>query len=160
MRPLVFDVVRIGATALLGLFAGGLVFTVLAPSLRSLPGAAYVRYWQALNADYGRAMPVLLLTCLALLLVTCVMSYSRGGPLLWLSVLASALVVATIVLTLAKLDPLNRLADSWNPDQLPDGWADARTQWWNLHLARTAMATAAFLVLLAVQILTAARPGR
>ncbi|TKK91761.1 DUF1772 domain-containing protein [Herbidospora galbida] len=143
-----FEAVRTGATALLGVFAGGLVFTALAPSLRSLPGPDYVRYWQGLNADYGRAMPVLLLSCLALLVATCVMAYSRGGPGFWLSAGAVVLVVAVIVLTVTRLDALNRLADSWNPDLLPADWARARAEWWNLHFARTAMATAGFFLLL------------
>ncbi len=56
------------------------MFTALAPSLRSLPGPDYVRYWQGLNADYGRAMPVLLLTCLALMVATCVMGHRAAGP--------------------------------------------------------------------------------
>ncbi|MEV0597525.1 DUF1772 domain-containing protein [Nonomuraea cavernae] len=152
MRIVLLEVARTGATLLLGLFAGGLVFTVLAPSLRSLPGSAYVRYWQALNTDYRRAMPVLLLTCLVLLLATCVMSYSRGQLVFWLAVTAALLLVATIVLTLTALDPLNQLADSWDADQPPAGWADVRLRWWTLHLVRTAMATVAFVALLIAQV--------
>jgi hypothetical protein len=152
MRLVLLEVARMGATLLLGLFAGGLVFTVLAPSLRSLPGSAYVRYWQALNVDYGRTMPVLLLTCLVLLLTTCVVSYQRGWLVFWLSIAALLLLVATIVLTLTKLDPLNQLANSWNADQPPTGWADVRLHWWTLHAVRTALATVAFFALLVAQV--------
>ncbi|GAA1281092.1 hypothetical protein Psi02_66520 [Planotetraspora silvatica] len=152
MRLVLLEVARTGATLLLGLFAGGLVFTVLAPSLRSLPGPAYVRYWQALNVDYGRAMPVLLLTCLALLVTTAVVSYQRGWLVFWLTIAASLLLVATIVLTLTKLDPLNQLANSWNVDELPADWSDVRLRWWTLHTARTAMATLAFFALLVAQV--------
>lgn len=148
MRNLLLETARMGATSLLGLFAGGLVFTVLAPSLLKLPPPAYVRYWQALNTDYGRAMPVLLLTCLALLLLTCATSYQHGQPVFWLTVAATLLLTATIVLTLTTLDPLNRLADSWNPDRPPADWTDIRRHWWTLHMIRTAMAVLAFLALL------------
>ncbi|GAA0440947.1 hypothetical protein Acor_12070 [Acrocarpospora corrugata] len=136
---------------LLGLFAGGVFFTVLAPSLRLLPGPAYVRYWQALNIDYGRAMPVLLLTCLALLLATCVLSYRRGWLVFGLSVAALLLIAATIVLTVTQLEPLNLLANSWNADQLPADWTDARESWWTLHAVRTVMAVTAFAGLLVAQ---------
>ncbi|GGO70056.1 DUF1772 domain-containing protein [Nonomuraea cavernae] len=152
MRVVLLEVARTGATLLLGLFAGGLVFTVLAPSLRSLPGSAYVRYWQALNTDYRRAMPVLLLTCLVLLLATCVASYPRGRLGFWLVVAATLLLVATIALTLTALDPLNQLADSWDADRPPAGWADVRLRWWTLHLVRTAMATLGFVALLIAQV--------
>ncbi|MEV4184083.1 DUF1772 domain-containing protein [Streptosporangium canum] len=148
MRNLLPEAARTGATSLLGLFAGGLVFTVLAPSLLTLPAPAYVRHWQALNTDYGRAMPVLLLTCLALLLVTCATSYRRGRPVFWLTVTATLLLIAVIVLTLTTLDPLNRLADSWNADRPPADWTDIRRHWWTLHTIRTAMAVLAFLALL------------
>jgi uncharacterized membrane protein len=151
MRPLPLEIVRLMATLLLGLFAGGVFFTVLAPSLRSLPGPAYVRYWQALNIDYGRAMPVLLLTCLALLLTTCVLSYQRGWLVFGLSVAALLLLAATIVLTVTQLEPLNQLANSWNADQLPAGWADARRRWWTLHKVRTVMAVTALAGLLVAQ---------
>ncbi|MGW0590264.1 anthrone oxygenase family protein [Streptosporangium sp. NPDC002607] len=151
MRPLLLEIVRTTATLLLGLFAGGVFFTVLAPSLRGLPGPAYVRYWQALNTDYGRAMPVLLLTCLALLLATCVLSYQRGWLVFGLSIAALLLVTGTIVLSVTQLEPLNQLANSWNADQPPTGWADARERWWNLHTARTVMAVLAFAGLLIAQ---------
>ena len=146
---LLLHVARPGATLLLGLFAGGVLFTVLAPSLRRLPGPAYVRYWQALNVDYGRSMPVLLLSCLALLLVTCVLSYRRGLLVGGLSVAALLLVTATIVLTLTRLEPLNQLATSWDADQLPIGWVDVREQWWTLHKIRTVLAVMALSALLA-----------
>ncbi|GAA4557551.1 DUF1772 domain-containing protein [Planotetraspora kaengkrachanensis] len=151
MSPVLLVIARTGAVSLLGLFAGGLVFTVLAPSLRALPAPAYVRYWQALNVDYGRAMPVLLLTCLALLLATCAMSFPRGRLVFWLTIVALLLLVATIVLTLTRLDPLNQLANSWDADQPPTDWADVRLRWWALHGVRTAMATLAFFALLIAQ---------
>ena len=70
LRPML----RAAALALLGLFAGGVYFVVIAPSLGRLPGDAYVRYWQALNLDYGQAMPPLLLTCMGLILATAILS--------------------------------------------------------------------------------------
>jgi len=44
---------RAAALLLLGVYAGGVLFVVLAPRLGELPGPAHVRYWQALNLDYG-----------------------------------------------------------------------------------------------------------
>ncbi|MEV0396663.1 DUF1772 domain-containing protein [Polymorphospora rubra] len=144
-------VTRTAAALLLGLFAGGVIFTVLAPSLRELPGPAYVRYWQALNVDYGRAMPVLLLTCVALLVATSALSYRRGGATFALSLAATLLTIGVIVLTVTWLEPLNSTANSWNPDEPPDTWSALRDRWWSLHLVRTASALAAFVCLLLAQ---------
>ena len=73
-------IVRAGALFLLGIYAGGLAFGVLAPGLSELPGTAYVPYWQTLNRDYGARMPVLVLSCIALLVVTSVLSVRRRLP--------------------------------------------------------------------------------
>lgn len=149
--PALLTISRLAATALVGLFAGGTVFAVLAPSLTRLPASAYVPYWQALNTDYGRAMPPLLLGALALLTTTSALSYRRGPLVFGLSVAAMLLVIAVIVLTVACLEPLNRLADTWSAEQAPATWTEVRRRWWNLHLIRTTLATLAFVALLAAQ---------
>jgi len=111
-----------------------------------LPGSAYLPYWQALNADYGRAMPVLLLTTLAFLVLTCILSFldRRGQRIFILSVVALLLTIATIVLTVTQFEPLNRLANSWTVENLPTEWVDVRARWWTLHIIRTILAVLAF----------------
>ncbi|MFI6180110.1 anthrone oxygenase family protein [Nonomuraea sp. NPDC051191] len=64
---------------------------------------------------------------------------------------ALILVILTVVLTLAGLEPLNRMADAWDPDLLPADWQEIRGRWQNLHLVRTGLALAAFACLLIVQ---------
>ncbi|MEU4572698.1 anthrone oxygenase family protein [Nonomuraea sp. ATR24] len=142
---------RTVALSLVGLYAGGVLFVVLAPSVGSLPGPAYVRYWQALNVDYGRAMPPLLLTGIAATLVTSALSWPRGWLTLGLSSAALLLVILTVALTLTGLEPLNRVVDTWNPDKLPADWHEIRQRWLNLHLVRTVLAVAAFACLLTAQ---------
>ncbi|GII57325.1 hypothetical protein Pth03_57140 [Planotetraspora thailandica] len=151
MPSLLLTITRPAATLLVGLFAGGTVFILLAPSLTRLPAASYVPYWQALNTDYGRAMPPLLLSALALLAVTSVLSYRHGALVFGLSVAAALLVIAVIILTVTQMDPLNRLADSWTADQPPSDFADIRRHWWGLHTVRTALAMLAFAALLVAQ---------
>jgi hypothetical protein len=137
MRTTLLDLIRTAATVLLGLYAGGVFFVVLAPSLRRLPGDAYVRYWQSLNTDYARAMPPMLLTCLALMVATCALSYRHGR----------------LVFTVTQMEPLNRLADTWDPTQLPADWAEVRQRWLTLHTARTVIAVLAFIAFLAANTL-------
>lgn len=153
-------VVRATALLLLGSYAGGVLFAVLAPRVYELPGPAYVRYWQAVNLDYGAAMPVLLLSCVALLIATSVLSVPRGRLVSGLDVAATLLVVGTIVLTLTRMEPLNDIGDAWDPDALPAGWAATVDAWRNLHLVRTVLAVAAFALLLASQALDVRVPAR
>lgn len=146
-------VTRSVALLLVGLYAGGLLFVVLAPSASRLPGPTHVRHWQALNADYGRAMPPLLLTSVLAMVITTILSWHRGRPAFLLTAGALVLVVFTIGLTLAAMDPLNRLADSWDPDHLPSTWTQIRNRWAGLHLVRTLLAMAAFACLTLTQII-------
>ncbi|WP_326640348.1 DUF1772 domain-containing protein [Nonomuraea fuscirosea] len=142
---------RMIALLLVGSYAGGVAFVVLAPSVGRLPGPAYVRYWQALNVDYGRAMPPLLLAGIAASLVVSALSWSRGRLVFGLSVAALVLVILTVALTLAGLEPVNRIVDGWNPDLLPAGWEEIRRRWSSLHLVRTALALTAFVCLIVAQ---------
>ncbi|MEU5869096.1 DUF1772 domain-containing protein [Nonomuraea sp. NPDC047529] len=139
------------ATLLIGLYAGGVAFVVLAPSVARLPGPAYVRYWRALNVDHGRAMPPLLPAGIAALIVVTALSWRRGWFAFGAGAVALILVILTVVLTLAGLGPLNRMADAWDPDLLPADWQEIRGRWQNLHLVRTGLALAAFVCLLTVQ---------
>ncbi|MED7928648.1 DUF1772 domain-containing protein [Nonomuraea sp. LP-02] len=148
---LVLTASRMAALLLIGLYAGGVVFLVLAPSVARLPGPAYVRYWQALNVDYGRAMPPLLLAGIAALIVVAALSWRRGWFAFGLAAAALIMVILTVALTLTGLEPLNRLVDAWDPDLLPADWEESRRRWLNLHLVRTALALAAFACLITVQ---------
>ena len=47
------------------------------------------------------------------------------------------------------MDPLNGIADTWTVDALPVDWVDVRDRWSAWHLARTALAVAAFACVLA-----------
>jgi hypothetical protein len=141
----------VGAAALLlcGAYMGGVVCFVLAPSVWRLPGPAYVRYWQALDHDYGRVMPVLLLPCLLLLAAMSALSWQRGALALALALAATALLGLAVVVTLTWMEPLNRVADSWDPDRLPADWAATRDQWLRWHYLRTGLSVGAFLCVLA-----------
>ncbi|MGW3342932.1 DUF1772 domain-containing protein [Nonomuraea rubra] len=158
MVSLALTVLRAAGLALVGLYAGGVLFVVIAPSVARLPGPAYVRYWQALNADHGRTMPPLLLTTVAILLVAAVISWRHGRLVFVLGAAAVILVVLTIVLTVAALEPLNQLANTWDPDRLPAGWDESRERWARLHLVRTALALAAFACLITAQFLDRSHP--
>lgn len=153
MTDLALLLTRSAATLLVGIFAGGVFFTVLAPSLADMPGPAYVRYWQSLNHDYARAMPILLLASIACTLAATVLALRRGPVAIGFTAAALVLIVASVVLTVKRMEPLNELANGWDPDRLPADWADRRSEWLRLHGVRSAMAVTAFIGLITVQTL-------
>lgn len=68
------------------------------------------------------------------------------------------LVVATVLLTVTQLEPLNAIANSWDPDRLPGDWAATLETWLWWHRVRVVLAVAAFGSLLACQVLDTAEP--
>lgn len=147
------SLVRAVSLLLVGLYAGGVFFTAIAPSVQRLPGEAYVRYWQAENRDYARAMPALVLGGLVATLAAAVLERARGFMVVGWTLLVVVLIVGTIVVTLALLEPLNRAANAWDPDSLPSDWEMARTRWLRWHLLRTFLAVLAFLSLLVARVI-------
>jgi Domain of unknown function (DUF1772) len=142
-------IIGVPALLLCGAYMGGVVCFVLAPSVWRLPGPVYVRYWQALDHDYGRVMPVMLLPCLLLLVAMSALSWQRGALALTLALAATVLLGLAVAVTLTQMEPLNRVADSWDPDHLPAGWTSVRDQWLRWHFLRTGLSVAAFLCVLA-----------
>lgn len=148
MRRTLLQITRSLSTLVVGVYAGGVLLFSLAPSVGRLPAESYIPYWQAINTDYARAMPPLLLSGLALLIASCALLLGERRRVFWLTLVATVTIAATIVLTITQLEPLNQLANSWRADQLPADWEDVRDHWWALHTARTVLAVTAFATLL------------
>lgn len=105
-------------------------------------------------------MPVLLLSCIAALVATAVLAARRGRLVMTLTVTTTVLVVATVLLTVTRMEPLNEIANSWDPDRLPTDWAstlEAARRW---HSVRVVLAVAAFGCLLVSQVLDTTEPVR
>lgn len=134
------------AVALTGLYAGGLFFFAIAPSTLRLPPEAYLLYWQGLNNDYQVLAPLLILSVVPLLVVT-VCLRRQGRLALAAAIAAATLVAGSIAVTVTQMVPLNELANGWTPETLPADFDAVRARWWDLHLLRTAMATAGFALL-------------
>lgn len=159
MRTWSFEIVRALATTLVALYTGGVFFVVIAPSVTRLPADAYTRWWQAMNTDMRRTMPPLLLTCLGLLVLTAVLGYGRSRPAFVTAVVAVALIVVTIGLTVSRLEPLNAIGDAWDPDAPPADWTEVRDRWQRLHLVRTVLALLTLATLLAAPVAERAAPS-
>lgn len=150
--------VRSAALLLLGLYAGGIFFVAIAPSVARLPNEAFVQYWQALNRDY-RVLPPFLVATLALLIAAAALSRRRGPVAVTASVISAMLFLASIMVTVTQMAPLNDAADQLAPESLPGDFARTVAQWSSLHLVRTVVGVAAF-VSLVVAVDAASAPAR
>jgi hypothetical protein len=146
---MVLDLMRAGALLLLGCYAGGLLIFILAPGIAALPGDAFTLYWQACNHDYGTRAPIVVLTCSFFLAATCALMIGQDWAILAPALFALVLLVGSIIITLTRMEPLNRIANTWNPGALPSDWACARDRWLSWQRIRTAVTVVSFVSLLA-----------
>jgi uncharacterized membrane protein len=146
--------VQVLSTALLGLMAGFFfAFWVdVAPAMRELDAAAYIKTQQAINrvvrnAAFGSvyvgaaAAPVA--ACLLLLIA------GRGREAaLWLGI-GLTYLVGVFWLTREINVPINNALAGWNPAAPPPDWAMARDRWNDANLVRGIANVAAFMAAVA-----------
>ena len=123
------------------------------PIFDRLPG----NYGLAGRADggrvLGRVMPFWYVASLVLTVALIVVNHDdRGaGPLIG----GAALIVLSILMSVAILVPINNRAKNWTPEHAPDNWREQHDRWDRYHYARVAVIVAAF-VLVAIGVLQSA----
>lgn len=127
----------------------GVEFSVVAftnPMLRSLPAGPSLEL-RAAGARTGiRVMP--LWYSASLLLVAGLAAARWGTPAGGTAVAAAALLIASVILSLALLVPLNNRTATWTADDHPGDWREQHQRWDRLHWARVAIILAAFVLAL------------
>ncbi|HEX5494328.1 MAG TPA: anthrone oxygenase family protein [Mycobacteriales bacterium] len=125
--------------------AGVLIGSATGPvlMLRSLPPSRYVEMHRLLARRPEPFQPICFVTATICDLALAVTVRNAGTSLLFL--LAATCGAGVIMVSKARSNPLKRFATSFDPENLPDEWAqiDPRPRWARWNLARTALATAA-----------------
>jgi uncharacterized membrane protein len=140
----------IATATVVGLMAGN-EFAIAAfvhPQLHKLSSSTHTQTAVPLAGALGRAMP--LWYGIALLLILGAAFEHRpisSGPGLFI-VLAATIWVATIVLSITMLVPINNRIAKMNPQQPYDCWLQDRCRWDQLHQLRVALLIMAFVLLL------------
>jgi uncharacterized membrane protein len=147
-------VLAVAAVTVVGLMVGVefAVAFVLNPILLRLPAGASL----AARADgarmLGRAMPFWYIG--SLILVGALAAVTWGTPTSQPALVAAALLVVSVVLSVALLVPINNRSATWTAERHPEDWREQQQRWDRLHAARVALIVAAFaLVALAVTML-------
>lgn len=132
------------ATTVVGLMVGVelAVALVINPILLRLPTDAGIAGRAHGARMLGRVMPVCYIGSLVLVVALSVLSWGTSTSVAALT--AVALLVVSIVLSVALLVPINNRSLTWTPESRPDDWRDQQRRWDVLHNVRVAIIVVAF----------------
>ena len=116
------------------------------PVIRKLPPAHHLTVEQGLLRTFGRVMPVLMTLCVVLTVSHGVQDGGTGGPLIWRWT-AAAVVIASLVLTIAVNVPINLATARWDPQNPPADWQTKRRRWERFQGLRSWLLLAGFVLL-------------
>ncbi|MBZ6260770.1 DUF1772 domain-containing protein [Streptomyces olivaceus] len=95
----------------------------------------------------GALMPVWYIASLALSAVWATAAWGESAAKL--VVVAAALLLLSVIMSVTLLVPINNRGKTWTPENRPDDWKEQATRWDRYHYARVAVIIAAFTLLAA-----------
>ncbi|MFE5340068.1 anthrone oxygenase family protein [Isoptericola sp. NPDC056578] len=140
-------IVAVVVTGLLVGVEASVVF-VMNPIFDGLPDDAAVLARAHGGRMLGRLMPFWYIGA-TLLIVRTVVVVPQAAALAWTSV---ALMLVSVVMSVALLVPINNRSKTWTPDTLPADWREQTDRWNRLHLVRVAVIVAAFVLVTAAAV--------
>ncbi|MEE1828227.1 DUF1772 domain-containing protein [Streptomyces sp. BE20] len=144
-----FDALKVVTIVVVGVMVG--VEVSVAFVVNRILGALPEDSYQLGRAHGGRMlgalMPVWYFTSLALSAVWAVAGWHRPGA--GLVVTAAALLIASVLMSVLLLVPINNRSKTWTPENRPADWREQSDRWDRLHYARVAVIVAAFTLLAA-----------
>ena len=106
-------------------------------------GALFIEVHQGRDRVAARVMPIL--GNVAIVLVALAVFFARGVPAAFaLSLAGLVLIIGDMVVTLLGNVPINRLVQSWRPDEPPAEWKRVRDRWERFHTLRTFLIVSGF----------------
>ncbi|MEU0630696.1 DUF1772 domain-containing protein [Streptomyces sp. NPDC005989] len=95
----------------------------------------------------GAVMPVWYITSLVLSAVWAIAGRHHDGT--GLVVIAGALLILSVVMSILLLVPINNRGKTWTPENRPEDWKEQMNRWDRYHYVRVAVIIAAFTLLVA-----------
>jgi Domain of unknown function (DUF1772) len=95
----------------------------------------------------GRVMPFWYVG--SLLLTAGLAAATWGGPAAGAAIAATALLGASVIMSVALLVPIASRSATWTASDHPDDWREQQQRWDRLHYARVAIIIAGFVLTLA-----------
>ncbi|MFE6855918.1 anthrone oxygenase family protein, partial [Streptomyces sp. NPDC057674] len=94
-------------------------------------------------------MPVWYIGSLVLAAVWAVAGWGQDGA--GLVVIAGALLIVSVIMSILLLVPINNRGKTWTPENRPADWKDQMKRWDRYHYVRVAVIIAAFTLLVAAR---------
>ncbi|MEV7690335.1 DUF1772 domain-containing protein [Streptomyces bungoensis] len=143
------DALKVVTTVVVGVMVGVefSVAFVINPILNGLPEDSGVLGRAHGGRMLGALMPVWYITSLALSAIWAVAGWHRHGA--GLVVIAAALLILSVIMSLLLLVPINNRGKTWTPENRPEDWKEQMNRWDRFHYARVAVIVAAFALLAA-----------
>ncbi|WP_330481121.1 MULTISPECIES: DUF1772 domain-containing protein [unclassified Streptomyces] len=143
------NALEVFTTVVVGLMVGVefSVAFVINPILNALPEDSGVLGRAHGGRMLGALMPVWYITSLVLTAVWAVAGWHRPGA--GLVVIAGALLILSVVMSLLLLVPINDRGKTWTPENRPEDWKEQQNRWDRFHYVRVAVIIAAFTLLVA-----------
>lgn len=122
-----------------GILVGvALTVLVLELALRSLDGPHYVLVRQAEYAYFTWFIGAVFVATLIAVTMAVVQAYKTDTALLRPTLIALALILLAVVITVVVNGPINLEQQGWNAQAPPTDWAHIRDRWQIAHAVRTA----------------------
>ncbi|UUU36177.1 DUF1772 domain-containing protein [Streptomyces sp. CA-210063] len=143
------NALEVFTTVVVGLMVGVefSVAFVINPILNALPEDSGVLGRAHGGRMLGALMPVWYITSLVLTAVWAVAGWPASGA--GLVVIAAALLILSVIMSLLLLVPINNRSKTWTPENRPEDWKEQKNRWDRFHYVRVAVIIAAFTLLVA-----------
>ncbi|MEU7861415.1 anthrone oxygenase family protein [Nonomuraea sp. NPDC049141] len=145
----VFELVSVLLSALVvGVFWGP--WLALSRSMAHFEAAVFLAIAHRMNRNLATPMTVLMPLALASIVPVLFLSYGKQG--FYLALVALALLVVALLVTVAVEVPIVKQIATWTVSTLPDDWQRLRDRWVSFHIVRVVAGIAglAFLVAAAI----------
>ena len=116
------------------------------PIRQTTSGAVFTEIHQGRDAIAAKVMPVLGNAAILLVAITAIVVSSDATTLV-ISLVALALFVGDMAVTVTRNVPLNKQVQTWAVDSPPADWAIVRDRWERYHSLRTALIVVGFALL-------------
>jgi uncharacterized membrane protein len=120
---------------------------VINPILNALPDDSNQRGRSHGGRMLGALMPVWYVGSLVLVAIWAIAGWHRPGASL--VVIAGALLIISVIMSLLLLVPINNQSKTWTTENRPADWKEQMNRWDRFHYVRVAVIIAAFAVLVA-----------
>ncbi|MDX6259001.1 MAG: hypothetical protein QOH84_689, partial [Kribbellaceae bacterium] len=139
-----FNALEVVTTVIVGVMVGVefSVAFVVNPILNALPDDSNQRGRSHGGRMLGALMPVWYVGSLVLVAIWAIAGRHRPGA--GLAVIAGALLITSVIMSLLLLVPINNQSKRWTPENRPADWKQQMNRWDRFHYVRVAIIIAAF----------------